>query len=146
MACRKEVQALGNAEGSQQPAARLDRALHRARRCGAARQDNSVDLTGLAKIRWETKVSGFHKVRPMVKLADGTWLVGDHADGSTLDWHDNEFSVSEVRWLKLKIDKVVTKGNWVENPDLSKVDEVGFTDLLPRQRTRPRRMVRRSGV
>ena len=28
-------------------------------------------------------------------------------------------------------DKVFTKGNWVEHPDLSKVDEVGFVDLIP---------------
>jgi hypothetical protein len=88
-------------------------------------------LTGLARIRWQTKVSGFHKVHLIVKLADGTWLVGDHADGSPLDWHDGDFSIAEVRWLKLDIDKVLTKGNWVEHPDLSKVDEVGFTDLLP---------------
>jgi len=25
----------------------------------------------------------------------------------------------------------VTVGNWVEHPDLTKVDEVGFADLLP---------------
>ncbi len=92
---------------------------------------NYVDLTGLARIRWQTKVSGFHKVRPIVKLADGTWLVGDEADGSPLDWHDSDFSIAEVRWLKLDIDKVVTRGNWVEHPDLSKVDEIGFTDLMP---------------
>src|SRR5271170_7728386 len=77
---------------------------------------NYVDLTGLARIRWQTKVSGFHKVRPVIKLADGTWLVGDQADGSTVDWHDSEISISEVRWLKLKADKVVTTGNFVEHP------------------------------
>ena len=101
--------------------------------CAVALRDKSsyVDLTGLAKIRWLTKVSGFHQVHPILRLADGTWLVGDHADGSTVDWHEGDFSISEVRWLKLDIDKVVTKGLWVEHPDLSKVDEIGFTDLLP---------------
>ncbi|MBZ5578849.1 MAG: hypothetical protein LAP40_19990 [Acidobacteriia bacterium] len=101
--------------------------------CAAALRDkdNYVDLTGLAKIRWLTKVSGFHQVHPMIKLADGTWLVGDRADGSTVDWHESEFSISEVRWLKLDVDKQVTKGNFVAKPDLSKVDEVGFTDLMP---------------
>lgn len=94
-------------------------------------KDNYVDLTGLARIRWETKVSGFHKVHPIVKLADGTWLVGDQADGSIVDWHDNEFSISEVRWMKIDINKVLTRGNFVEHPDLSKVDEIGFADLLP---------------
>jgi hypothetical protein len=101
--------------------------------CAAALRDkdNYVDLTGLAMIRWVTKVSGLHQVHPILKLADGTWLVGDHADGSTLDWHENEFSIADVRWLKLNIAKVVTTGNWVSNPDLGRVDEVGFTDLLP---------------
>jgi len=92
---------------------------------------NYADLTGLARIRWVTKVSGFHKVRPVLKLADGTWLVGDHADGSTLDWLQNDFSVADVRWLRLDIDTVVTKGNIVERPDLSRVDEIGFVDLMP---------------
>jgi hypothetical protein len=101
--------------------------------CAAAlrNKDNYADLTGLAMIRWVTKVSGFHQVHPILKLADGTWLVGDHADGSTVDWHENEFSVADVRWRKLNIAKIVTTGDWVNNPDLSKVDEIGFTDLLP---------------
>jgi len=101
--------------------------------CAMALRDknNYVDLTGLARIRWVTKVSGFHQVRPIVKLADGTWLVGDHTDGSTADWIENEFSLADVRWLKLDPEKVVTKGNFVDKPDLSKVDEVGFADLMP---------------
>ena len=36
-------------------------------------KENLVDLTGKAKIRWFTKTSGFHEVRPVLKLADGTW-------------------------------------------------------------------------
>ena len=101
--------------------------------CAVALRDKSnfADLTGLARIRWVTKMSGFHQVRPIVKLADGTWLVGDHTDGSVADWQVSEFNLSEVRWLKLDIEKVLTKGNVVEKPDLSKVDEIGFVDLLP---------------
>lgn len=101
--------------------------------CAATLRDkeNFVDLTGLAMIRWVTKTSGFHKVHPMVKLADGTWYVGDHGDGTPTDWHTDEFSISDVHWLRLNIAKVVTVGNLVNNIDLSKVDEVGFTDLMP---------------
>jgi hypothetical protein len=101
--------------------------------CAVALRDknNYVDLTGLAKIRWLVKVSGFHQVHPIIKLANGTWLVGDHADGSTVDWHADEFSLADVRWLRLDIEKVLAKGVWVEKPDLSKVDEIGFTDLMP---------------
>ena len=101
--------------------------------CAVAFRDknNVADLSGLARIKWVTKVSGFHQVRPIVKLADGTWLVGDHSDGSTVDWLTSEFSLAEVRWLTLDITNIVTKGNVVEKPDLTKVDEIGFADLMP---------------
>jgi hypothetical protein len=36
-------------------------------------KDNYVDLTDpLAKIRWVVRTSGFHQIRPLVRLADGT--------------------------------------------------------------------------
>ncbi|HZM91819.1 MAG TPA: hypothetical protein VFB92_00285 [Vicinamibacterales bacterium] len=92
---------------------------------------NYADLTGLARIRWNTKTSGFHEIRPIVKLADGTWLVGDRTDGSTRDWLITEFNVADVHWLKLDIERIVTTGNIVERPDLTKVDEIGFVDLMP---------------
>ena len=66
-----------------------------------------------------------------MKLADGTWLVGDRTDGTTRDWLTTEFNVADVRWLKLDIERVVTTGNIIERPDLSKVDEIGFVDLIP---------------
>lgn len=101
--------------------------------------DNYVDLTGLAKMRWVVKTSGFHVVRPVVKLADGTMLVGDHADAALPMMTETEFSFAGVRWARLDPERVVTvneggapKGEiWVENPDLSRVDEVGFVDLMP---------------
>jgi hypothetical protein len=90
-----------------------------------------ADLTGLARIRWNTKMSGFHQVRPIVKLADGTWWVGDRAQGTTGDWLVSEISYADLRWLKLDIARVVTVGNRVDRIDLSKVDEIGFADLMP---------------
>jgi hypothetical protein len=93
---------------------------------------NYVDLSDpLAKIRWTVRTSGFHQVRPIVKLADGTWLVGDQATGPELDFNQKDVSIADVRWIKLDIVRVVAVGNWVEHPDLSKVDEVGFADLMP---------------
>ena len=91
-----------------------------------------VDLTSpFAKIRWTVRTSGFHQVRPIVKLADGTWLVGDRATGPSADFNQDDISIADVRWMKLDIARVVAVGNWVERPDLSKVDEVGFADLIP---------------
>jgi len=101
--------------------------------CAVALRDktNFADLSGLARIRWNTKTSGFHQVRPALKLADGTWVVGDRADGSTRYWLFTEFNLADVRWLRLDIERVVTTGNILPNVDLSKVDEIGFADLMP---------------
>ena len=91
-----------------------------------------VDLSGpVAKIRWRVKESGFHLLRPVVKLADGTMLAGDHTDGYTVDWYETEFPIANVRWRKLDPVRAVeaTDGKWVDNPDLHRVDEIGFTDL-----------------
>jgi hypothetical protein len=102
-------------------------------------KDSYLDLTGAAKIRWSTKTSGFHVVRPVLKLADGTLLVGDFTSMNVPMLAVTEFPVATIRWVKLDPMRVVTvssPGNsnneiWAQNPDLSKVDEVGFTDLMP---------------
>ena len=101
--------------------------------CAATLRDktNMVDLSGLARIKWNTKMSGFHQVRPLIKLADGTFLVGDKADGSTTDWLWSEIAIADVKWLKVDIATGVTKGNVVPNVDLTRVDEVGYIDLMP---------------
>ncbi|HVX67675.1 MAG TPA: hypothetical protein VHA11_13770 [Bryobacteraceae bacterium] len=87
-----------------------------------------ADLTGLAKIRWRSKQAGYRQLRIIVKLAGGAWLAGDAADGPSTDWRVREFNLGDIRWRALDIDKVV-EGNWAERPDLSRVDEIGFTDL-----------------
>ena len=101
--------------------------------CGVGLRDKTryVDLTGLSRIKWLTKMSGLHKVHPVVRLADGTLLVGDFADGSAADWQEREFSLNGIQWFRLDSERGVTTGNAVANPDLSKVDEVGFMDLMP---------------
>jgi hypothetical protein len=99
---------------------------------------NMVDLTGGAKIRWATKTSGFHVVRPVIKLADGSMYVGDLASQNPAMMLVSEFPVGTVRWVKLDPMRVVTLATpggafnqiWA-SPDLSKVDEVGFADLIP---------------
>jgi len=95
------------------------------------KKDSLVDLTGKAKIRWSLKTSGFHDVRPVLKLADGTYLIGDHTDADTFDYRESEFFLAEVHWMKVDMPKVQTKGTLLDKVDLSKVEEVGFADLMP---------------
>ena len=102
-------------------------------------RDSFVDLTGGGKIRWAVKTSGFHVVRPIVKLADGTMLVGDYASESIPVLAMSEFLLEPLNWAQIDPERLVTLGQrgaafasiWVQNPDLSRVDEVGFVDLMP---------------
>lgn len=88
-----------------------------------------ADLTGQAKIRWRTEQAGFHRLRIILKLADGTWLVSNQSDPAAVDWRIREFNIAGIRWRQLNIKKVV-EGRWVDHPDLSRVDEIGWTDLM----------------
>jgi hypothetical protein len=97
-------------------------------------RDLLVDLTGAAKIRWRSKQSGGRQLRIIVKLAEGAWLVSDQSDGPSESWRESEFKIAEIHWRALNIE-AVTEGNWVEKPDLSRVDEIGFTDLMAGGRT-----------
>jgi hypothetical protein len=100
-----------------------------------------LDLTGLARMRWRTRTEDLHVLHPVVKLADGTLLVGSQAfsspqrrmEGSNA--FSGDFVVSEVtfddqRWFELDPKRVVTTRE-VAKPDLSHVDEIGFVDLMP---------------
>jgi hypothetical protein len=93
-----------------------------------------VDLSGpVAKIRWRTKQAGFNLLRPVVKLADGRFLVGDYTEGYTGDWRETEFTLANLRWRTLDAGNVVTgrlDAGWAVDVDLRTVDEVGFTDLV----------------
>jgi hypothetical protein len=98
---------------------------------------NTFDLSGGSKIRWATKSSGFHSVRPVVKLTDGSMFVGDFTSEHVAMMVTDEVPLATVRWVKLDPMKVVTLGSpgpanqiWV-TPDLTKVDEVGVADLIP---------------
>ena len=95
-------------------------------------KNNDVDLTGFATIHWRTRINGFHLLHPILKLADGTWLVGDQPTGYSADWVESEIQLADVRWRSLDIENVVESnaGKWVEHPNLSRVEEIGFTDLM----------------
>ncbi len=90
-----------------------------------------ADLSAYAKIKWRTKQAGFHKLRILLKLADGTWLVSDQSDGPSNDWRVREFNLSDINWWLLDIETIKEiKPVTSDQLDLTKVDEIGFTDLM----------------
>jgi hypothetical protein len=90
---------------------------------------SNVDLSSYGKILWRSKQSGLRCLHPVLKLADGTWLVGDQGDCLSKDWRITEFNIADINWYSLDIKKVI-EIKPVSNPDLTKVDEIGFTDLM----------------
>ena len=100
-----------------------------------------LDLTGLTRMRWRTRTENLHVLHPVVKLADGKLLVGSQtfqspqrrmvgSDGFTGNFVVSEVTFDDQRWFQLDPVKVVTLKE-VGNPDLSRVDEIGFVDLMP---------------
>jgi hypothetical protein len=96
-----------------------------------------LDLSGPAKIRWITRTGNLHAVRPVLRLADGSLMVGDHsavtptAPGQgEAQMVQTEFAIGPVKWFALDPD-TLSVGKAVDNPDLSRVDAVGAVDLMP---------------
>ena len=92
--------------------------------------NNNVDLTEFAKIKWRTKQSGFRQLHIVIKLANGDWLVSNQFDNVAKDWRIKEFNIDEIIWHVLDAERIVEIGI-AKNPNLSNVEEIGFTDLMP---------------
>lgn len=96
-----------------------------------------LDLRNTARIRWRIRPRSFHQLRPMIKLADGTLLVGDYTEPNS-----TYFAIMEVYFLDIPRWRIVDPKTmaesrlkegeplWHSDVDLSKVDEIGFTDLM----------------
>lgn len=92
-------------------------------------KDRFVDLSEFAKIRWRSKQAGFRNLRIILKQSDGNWLISDQYDDASKDWRVHEFNISDIHWYQF--DPVaIRETNPVAAPDLSKIDEIGFTDLM----------------
>src|SRR5207249_3240034 len=111
-------------------------------------KNNYVDLSGLGKVRFLTMIIGLHEVRLILKLADGTWLMSDQTIGPSSEYRVSELVLRDIRWRHLDVDYKIPAhvpdqyvytssvgehedGKWFDHPDLSRVDEIGWTDLTP---------------
>lgn len=92
-------------------------------------RDCYVDLSGFARIRWRTKQFGFRELHLLLKLRSGAWLVSAESDPVSGDWREREFIVQDLHWYSIDMETVTEQGR-VTGPDLSEVDEIGFTDLM----------------
>jgi hypothetical protein len=93
-------------------------------------KNSNVNLSGVAKIRWRTKQFGFRQLRITLKLANGNWLISDQFDGTSKDWRIKEFNIQDIVWHKFDAVRITETGV-AKNTNISNVEEIGFTDLMP---------------
>ena len=91
---------------------------------------NFLDLTGLARLRWIVRTNSVHTLYPVVKLADGTYILGNRGISTDGEFLQVEVAFTGMRWFRLDAAKVVATTE-VKNPPLDKVDEVGLVTLAP---------------
>ena len=92
-------------------------------------KDHLVDLSRSARVKWRSKQFGFRELHLLIKLDNGTWLVSKEADAASSDWRISEFNLADMHWYGMDMN-TITEQKPVLNPDLSKVEEIGFTDLM----------------
>jgi|GEM_PF-1931503 hypothetical protein len=104
------------------------------------------DLSGNGKVRLTTRNSGYRFTHVMLKTADGAYFVSEEGSPESSAWIDREYVLSDLHWRSLLMtDKPTNASNrrqprpeltpiiplGTATPDLTRVEEVGFTDLMP---------------
>jgi len=89
-----------------------------------------LDLTGLARVRAIVRTNNLHRLHPVVRLADGTLLIGSQTIDTQGAFLAVEVAFDNQQWFALDPDEVAV-GSAVAEADLSRVDEVGFANLSP---------------
>jgi hypothetical protein len=95
-----------------------------------------MDLRGLAQVTWRTAETGLHQLHLLIKTADGKLLISDQSVGASSDWQVSDLVIEDLRWREVDtktMNDLNPPGNapWLPQPDLSKVTEIGFTDMMP---------------
>ena len=104
------------------------------------------DLTRNGKMMLMTRNSGYRFTHIMLKTADGNWYVSEEGNPESTFWIEHEYILENLHWRNLMmVDQPTNASNQrdpipghhpiiptsVGTPDLSRVEEIGFTDLMP---------------
>ena len=82
-----------------------------------------------ARVRWRSRQSGDHALHLIIKLPGERWFVSEQSDPGQ-EWHEHEFRIQDLSWRYFSVVKAEAAEK-VETPDLSAVEQIGFTDLKP---------------
>jgi hypothetical protein len=107
---------------------------------------NYWDLSGTGKMMLRTRNSGWRFTHIVIKTADGKYYVSEEGSGESSSWMNVEYILSDLHWRSLLMTDTPTNASnhrkpdpslvpiipqGKATPDLKKVEEVGFSDLMP---------------
>ena len=103
------------------------------------------DLSATGRIRLKTQNSGYRFVHVVIKTADGKYFVSEEGSGESSSWIERDYVLSDLHWRNLLMTDTPTNASNRRQPDpkrvpiiptsratpdLTKVEEVGFSDLM----------------
>lgn len=104
------------------------------------------NLAGDGRMRLRTRNSGYRFLHVVIKTADGKYFVSEEGSGESTAWIETDYILSNLHWRNLLMTdtpsnasnrrapnpkRIPIVATSPATPDLSKVDEVGFSDLMP---------------
>ena len=103
------------------------------------------DLTGDARIRLKTRNSGFRTTHVVIKTVDGKYFASEEGSPESSAWIERDYIFRDLTWRTLLMTDTPTNASnrrtpnpkrvpivptTRATPDLTKVEEVGFSDLM----------------
>ena len=105
------------------------------------------DLRVPGKILLRTRNTGYRVTHIIIKTPDGKYYASEEGTGESSAWVNRDYIFSDLHWRNLTMvdapsnvasatrpvdpKRAVLVATSVATPDLSKVEEVGFSDLMP---------------
>jgi hypothetical protein len=105
----------------------------------------SWDLSGDGRVRFRTRNSGYRFLHVVIRTADDAYFVSEQGAGESTAWIDTDFILSNLTWRNLLMTDTPTNASNRRSPDpkrvpiiptsratpdLTRVTEVGFSDLM----------------
>jgi hypothetical protein len=106
---------------------------------------SSWDLSVSGKIRFKTQNTGYRFVHVVMKTLDGKYYVSEEGAGDSSVWIETDYILNDLHWRNLLMTDTPTNASnrrqpdpkrvpivptTKATPDLTKVDEIGFSDLM----------------
>jgi hypothetical protein len=107
---------------------------------------NYWNLAGTGKMMLRTRNSGWRFTHIVIKTADGKYYASEEGSGESSSWMNVEYILGDLHWRSLLMTDTPTNASNQRKPDpslvpiiplakatpdLTKVEEVGFSDLMP---------------